>query len=126
DIWLGTRSGRAPYVNRRPVKLLDARLCPLKSRVERDVNFVFFREKTEGLYAGVGGNFKRDTPDEIAVQEDVNTRKRVERILVYAFEYTRARGLKKLCMSDKSNALPFGHCLWQRVFQEVRRRHPDV
>ena len=126
DILLGIRFGLDLYVNQRPGKLLDARLCPLKSRVERDVNFVIFRENTEGLYAGVGGNFKRGTPDEIAVQEDVNTRKGVERILVYAFEYTRARGLKKLCMSDKSNALPFGHGLWQRVFQEVRRRYPDV
>src|SRR5437667_7847620 len=126
DILLGIRFGLDLYVNQRPVKLLDARLCPLKSRVERDVNFVIFRENTEGLYAGVGGNFKRDTPDEIAVQEDVNTRKGVERILVYAFEYTRVRGLKRLCMSDKSNALPFGHGLWRRTLAEVRQRYPDV
>jgi 3-isopropylmalate dehydrogenase len=126
DILLGTRFGLDLYVNQRPVKLLDAKLCPLKNRTEKDVNFVVFRENTEGLYVGVGGNFKRDTPDEVAVQEDVNTRKGVERILVYAFEYARRHGLKKLCMSDKSNALPFGHGLWQRTFAEVRERYPDI
>src|SRR5438105_284712 len=126
DILLGIRLGLDLYVNQRPVKLLDARLCPLKNRQARDVNFVIVRENTEGLYAGIGGNLKRDTPDEIAVQEDVNTRKGVGRILVYAFEHARARGLKKLCMSDKSNALPFGHGLWQRTFAEVRSRFPDI
>ena len=126
DILLGTRFGLDLYVNQRPVKLLDPRLCPLKDQTERDVNFVVFRENTEGAYVGMGGNFKRDTPDEIAIQEDVNTRKGVERILVYAFEYARTKGLKRLCMSDKSNALPHGHGLWQRTFAEVRRRYPDI
>ncbi len=126
DILLGIRLGLDLYVNLRPVKLLDARLCPLKNRAEKDVNFVVLRENTEGLYVGLGGNFKRDTPDEVAVQEDVNTRKGVERILVYGFEYARKRGLKKLCMSDKSNAMPFGHGLWQRTFAEVRERYPDI
>ena len=126
DILLGMRFGLDLYVNQRPVKLLDARLCPLKNIALRDVDFVIFRENTEGAYAGVGGNFKRDTPEEVAVQEDVNTRKGVERILVYAFEHARRRGLKRLCMSDKSNAMPYGHGLWQRTFAEVRRRYPDV
>ncbi len=126
DILLGIRFGLDLYVNQRPVKLLDAKLCPLKGHAERDVNFVIFRENTEGLYVGMGGNFKRGTPDEVAVQEDVNTRKGVERILVYAFEYARKRGLKKVCMSDKSNALPFGHGLWQRAFAEVRKRYPEI
>jgi 3-isopropylmalate dehydrogenase len=126
DILLGTRFGLDLYVNQRPVKLLDAKLCPLKDRTEKDVNFVVFRENTEGSYVGLGGNFKRDTPDEVAVQEDVNTRKGVERIIVYAFEYARQHGLKKLCMSDKANALPFGHGLWQRTFAEVRTRYPEI
>jgi 3-isopropylmalate dehydrogenase len=108
------------------VRLFDARLCPLKDRSEKDVDFVVFRENTEGAYVGMGGNFKRDTPDEIAVQEDVNTRKGVERILVYAFEYARRHGLKKVCMSDKSNALPYGHGLWQRTFAEVRERYAEI
>jgi 3-isopropylmalate dehydrogenase len=126
DILLGMRFGLDLYVNQRPVKLLDARLCPLKDRSEDEVNFVVFRENTEGLYVGMGGNFKRDTPDEVAVQEDVNTRKGVERILTYGFEYARRHGLGKLCMSDKSNALPFGHGLWQRTFAEVRQRYPEI
>ncbi len=126
DILLGIRFGLDLYVNQRPVKLLDCKLCPLKNRTEKDVNFVIFRENTEGLYAGMGGNFKRDTADEIAVQEDVNTRKGVERILVYAFEYAQRHGLKKVCMSDKSNALPYGHGLWQRTFAEVRRQFPEI
>lgn len=126
DILLGTRFGLDLYVNERPVKLLDARLCPLKDRTEEDVNFVVLRENTEGAYVGMGGNFKRDTPDEIAVQEDINTRKGVERILVYAFEYARQHALKRVCMSDKANALPFGHGLWQRTFAAVRERYPEI
>jgi 3-isopropylmalate dehydrogenase len=126
DILLGIRFGLDLYVNQRPVKLLDTRLCPLKGRREQDVDFVIFRENTEGAYVGLGGNFKRDTADEIAVQEDVNTRQGVERILVYAFDYARRRGLKKVCMSDKANALPFGHGLWQRTFAEARRRYPEI
>ena len=126
DILLGIRFGLDLYVNLRPVKLLDARLCPLKNRTERDVDFVILRENTEGAYVGMGGNFKPGTPDEIGVQEDVNTYQGVERILVYAFEYARRRGLKRVCMSDKSNALPFAHGLWQRVFKEIRARFPDI
>ena len=126
DILLGIRFGLDLYVNQRPIKLLDARLCPLKNRSEREVNFVVFRENTEGPYVGVGGNLKRGTPDEVAVTEDVNTRKGVERILVHAFEHARARGMKKLCMGDKSNAMPHGHGLWQRTFAEVRRRYPEI
>ena len=126
DILLGIRFGLDLYVNQRPVKLLDARYCPLKDRSERDVNFVVFRENTEGPYVGVGGNLKRGTPDEVAVTEDMNTRKGVERILVHAFEYARARNLNKVCMSDKSNAMPHGHGLWQRTFAEVRERYPEI
>jgi len=126
DILLGTRFNLDLYVNQRPVKLLDARLCPLRDRTERDVNFVIFRENTEGLYVGMGGVFKKNTPDEVAVQEDVNTRKGVERILVHAFEYARRQGLKKVCMSDKANALTFGHGLWQRTFSEVRALYPEI
>jgi 3-isopropylmalate dehydrogenase len=74
----------------------------------------------------MGGFFKKGTPDEIATQEDVNTRKGVERIIRYAFEYARRQKLQRLCMSDKSNALTYGHDLWQRVFQEVRREHPEI
>jgi 3-isopropylmalate dehydrogenase len=126
DILLGIRFNLDLYVNQRPVKLLDARLCPLKNRTEQEVNFVIFRENTEGLYVGMGGVFKKDTSDEVAVQEDVNTRKGVQRILACAFEYARQHGLKRVCMSDKANALTFGHGLWQRAFAEVRERYPEI
>jgi len=126
DILLGIRFGLDLYANQRPVKLLDARLCPLKDRVECDLNFVIFRENTEGLYVGVGGNFKRGSEDEVALQEDVNTRRGVERILVHAFEYARGHGRRRLCMSDKSNAMPHAHGLWKRTFDDVRKRYPDI
>jgi 3-isopropylmalate dehydrogenase len=126
DILLGIRFGLDLYVNQRPVKLLDARLCPLKNRAEPDVDFVIFRENTEGLYVGMGGNFKRGTADEIAIQEDVNSRKGVERIIVHAFEFAQITKRKKVCMSDKANALPFGHGLWQRTFAEVNCKYPEI
>ena len=126
DILLGLRFKLDLYVNARPCVLFDKRFTPLKDRTEEDVNFVVFRENTEGLYVGMGGFFKKGTPDEIATQEDLNTRKGVERIIRYAFEYARRRGLRRVCMSDKSNALAFGHDLWQRVFKLVRAEYPEI
>jgi 3-isopropylmalate dehydrogenase len=126
DILLGLRFKLDLYVNARPVQLLDSTLTPLRDRTERDVNFMVFRENTEGLYVGIGGIFKKGTPDEVAVQEDVNTRKGVERIIRYAFEYAQAHNLKRVCMSDKSNALNFAHDIWQRVFAEVRVAYPAI
>jgi 3-isopropylmalate dehydrogenase len=126
DILLGLRFKLDLYVNARPVELLHERLTPLRDRTEKDVRFMVFRENTEGLYVGVGGFFKKGTPDEIAVQEDVNSRKGVERIIRYAFEYARANGLKRVCMSDKSNAMTFAHDLWQRVFKQVRQEYTGI
>jgi 3-isopropylmalate dehydrogenase len=126
DILLGTRFELDLYVNQRPVRLLDERLCPLKNRSTSDVNFVVFRENTEGSYVGVGGRFKPGTDDEIAVQEEVNTYKGVHRIIHHAFEHARASGRRRVCMSDKSNAMPDGHALWQRVFREVSRQYPEI
>ena len=126
DILLGTRFELDLYVNHRPVRLLDARLCPLKDRGPDDVNFVVFRENTEGLYVNIGGRFKAGTPDEIAVQEEINTYKGVHRIVRHAFEHAKAHGLTKVCMADKSNALTFGHALWQRVFGEVAAEFPGI
>jgi 3-isopropylmalate dehydrogenase len=126
DILLGLRFKLDLYVNARPVELLHERLTPLRDRSERDVRFLVFRENTEGLYVGVGGFFKKDTADEIAVQEDVNSRKGVERIIRYAFEYARQNKLKRVCMSDKSNAMTFAHDLWQRVFKQVRQEYPEI
>ncbi|MBI3484854.1 MAG: 3-isopropylmalate dehydrogenase, partial [Acidobacteria bacterium] len=108
DILLGLRFKLDLYVNSRPVVLLDKRLTPLRDRDEKDIHFIVFRENTEGLYVGMGGIFKKGTPDELATQEDINTRKGVERIIRYAYEYARKHELTKVCMSDKSNALRFG------------------
>jgi 3-isopropylmalate dehydrogenase len=126
DILLGLRFKLDLYVNARPVELLHNRLTPLRDRTENDIRLMVIRENTEGLYVGVGGFFKKGTPDEIAVQEDVNSRRGVERIIRYAFEHARQNGLKRLCMSDKSNAMTFAHGLWQRVFKEVREEYTDI
>jgi 3-isopropylmalate dehydrogenase len=126
DILLGIRFELDLYVNYRPVRLLDDRLCPLKDRGTADVNFAVFRENTEGAYVGVGGRFKVGTPDEISVQEEINTFKGVNRIIRHAFEHARAHGLKKVCMADKSNAMVQGHAIWQRVFREVAAEYPEI
>jgi 3-isopropylmalate dehydrogenase len=126
DILLGLRFQLDLYVNARPVELLHDRLTPLRDRTEKDIRLMVFRENTEGLYVGIGGCFKKDTPDEIAIQEDMNSRKGVERIIRYAFEYARKNGLKRVCMSDKSNAMTFAHGLWQRVFKAVRLEYADI
>jgi len=126
DILLGTRFELDLYVNYRPVRLLDDRLSPLKDRTRKDINFVVFRENTEGVYVGIGGRFKAGTDDEVAVQEEINTYKGVRRIVGYAFEYAKAHGLTKVCMADKSNAMPQGHALWQRVFKEVASEYSGI
>jgi 3-isopropylmalate dehydrogenase len=126
DILLGTRFELDLYVNFRPVKLLADRLCPLKGRGRADVNFVVIRENTEGVYVGVGGRFKAGTTDEIAVQEEINTFKGVDRIIRHAFNYAKSHGLTKVCMSDKSNAMAQGHALWQRVFALVSAEFPEI
>ena len=126
DILLGSRFELDLYINYRPVRLLDDRLCPLKDRTRRDINFVVFRENTEGAYASVGGRFKAGTDDEVALQEEVNTFKGVNRIVRHAFEYATRNGLTKVCMADKSNAMPQGHALWQRVFKQVASEYPSI
>jgi 3-isopropylmalate dehydrogenase len=126
DILLSTRFALDLFINFRPVRLIDDRLSPLKNRGTKDINFVVFRENTEGMYVGVGGRFKAGTPDEITIQEELNTYKGVERIVRQAFEYANAHGLTKVCMADKSNAMPDGHALWQRVFKEVAVAFPKI
>ena len=126
DILFGMRFGLDQYVNFRPVKLFHEKLCPLKGKTEKDIQFVVFRENTEGLYVGTGGFFKKGTKDEVAIQESVNTYKGVERIIRYAFEYAKAHGHTKVTMSDKNNALRFEGDLWQRVFKQVGDEYPEV
>ncbi|MBT4496763.1 MAG: 3-isopropylmalate dehydrogenase, partial [Gemmatimonadetes bacterium] len=108
------------YINLRPVKLYPNVPTPLKDKGPEDIDFVVVRENTEGLYAGAGGFLKKGTPDEIAVQESINTRKGVERCLRYAFEYTRKRNKeKKLTLCGKTNVLTYAFDLWERTFHEV-------
>ena len=126
EILLGMRFQLDLYANVRPVKLLDAGLCPLKDRVPADVDFTVIRENTEGLYSGLGGILKQGTPDEVAVQEDVNTRKGVERIIRFACEFARQHGKRRVLMSDKSNALAHAGSLWQRVWNEVGSEYPEL
>ncbi len=126
DILLGIRRGLDLYINLRPVRLLDARLTPLRDRQTADIDFVVFRENTEGAYCGAGGFLKKGTADEIATQEELNTRRGVERIIVAAFEYARATGRKRVTMADKSNVQRFGGDLWQRVYREVSLGYPEL
>ena len=126
DILLGTRFGLDLYINYRPIKLLHDDITPLKGRGTKEIDFVIFRENTEGMYVKIGGIFKKGTPEEIAIQEDINTRVGVERIIVAAFEYAKKSGRKKVTMADKSNVLQYGHDLWQRTFSEIARRYPDI
>jgi 3-isopropylmalate dehydrogenase len=126
DILLGMRRGLDLYINLRPVRLLADRLTPLANRKTSDINFVVFRENTEGAYCGAGGFLKQGTADEIALQDEVNTRRGVERIIVAAFEYARAKGRKRVTMADKSNVQRFGGDLWQRVFKKVAATYPEI
>jgi 3-isopropylmalate dehydrogenase len=132
EILLGMRFQMDLYANVRPVRLLDAALCPLKGVEPKDVDFVVIRENTEGVYTDAGGVFKKGTPDEIATQEDINTRKGVERIIRYAFDYceqhTKIDGSKRsrVLMCDKSNAMTHAGGLWQRVFKEVGAEFPQI
>ena len=108
------------YINLRPVKLFDERFCPLKDKKPEDVDFVVVRENNEGLYTGSGGFVFKGTPNEIAIQESVNTRRGVERCLRYAFEYTRKRNKEKqLTLCGKTNVLTYAFDLWDRAFNEI-------
>jgi 3-isopropylmalate dehydrogenase len=126
EILLGMRFKMDLYANVRPVKLLDVSLCPLKVVKPEDVDFVVVRENTEGPYVDAGGVLKQGTPDEIAIQEDFNTRNGVERAIRYAFELARKQGRKTVLMADKSNVMTFAGGLWQRVFKSVGAEYPDI
>jgi len=126
DILLGSRFKLDLFINLRPIRLLDERYCPIKGKTPDDLDIVVFRENTEGLYTGIGGQFKRGTPDEVAIEAEMNTRKGVERIIRAAFEYADRHGKGSVCMSDKSNAMRHGHDLWQRAFKEVGAEYPHI
>src|SRR5438309_4587525 len=132
EILLGMRFKMDLYANVRPVRLLDAALCPLKDIEPKDIDFVVIRENTEGVYVDAGGVFKQGTLDEIAVQEDINSRKGVERVIQYAFEYCERHQKhdgsprQRVLMCDKSNAMTYAGGLWQRVFKELSKEYPQI
>ncbi len=126
SVIMGLRFGLDLYVNLRPVKLYAEHLCPLKGKGPEHIDMVFIRENTECGYTGIGGILKKGTPDEVAIQEMVYTRKGVERAVRYAFELARKRNKqKKVTLIDKANAIR-AHDLWTRVFEEVAREYPDI
>ncbi|MCX8156586.1 MAG: 3-isopropylmalate dehydrogenase [Verrucomicrobiae bacterium] len=142
-ILLRTRFELEQYINLRPVKLYDERFCPLKDKKPEDIDFVVVRENNEGLYTGAGGFVFKGTPNEIAVQESINTRRGVERCLRFAFDYALKRrggqpwrGLKheevkegktaQLTLCGKTNVLTYAFDLWERAFHEVGREYPKV
>jgi 3-isopropylmalate dehydrogenase len=106
------------------VRLRAPDLCPLKG--ERDIDFLIFRENTEGFYTGAGGLLREGTPEEVAVSECFATRRGVERIVRAAFERARAEGRKRVTLGDKANAVPHVYGLWRRVFREVASEYPDL
>ncbi len=127
-ILLRTRFELEQYINLRPVKLYDERFCPLKDKRPEHIDFVVVRENNEGLYTGAGGFLAKGTPNEVATQESINTRRGVERCLRYAFEYTRKRNrAKKLTLSGKTNVLTYAFDLWFRAFEEIGAKdYPDI
>mgnify|MGYP006270982973 CR=1 FL=1 len=115
------------YINLRPIKLYEGVETPLKYKGPGDIDFVVVRENTEGLYTGAGGILKMGTPDEVAVQESINTRKGVERCIRFAFDYCRRRDRNKtVTLCGKTNVLTYAFDLWERTFHEVAKDYPDI
>jgi 3-isopropylmalate dehydrogenase len=126
-ILLRIRFALDQYINLRPVKLFPGVDCPLKDKGPEDIDLVVVRENTEGLYAGTGGFLRKGTPEEVAVQESVNTRKGVERCLRFAYEYCRRRDRDhKLTLCGKTNVLTYAWDLWERAFNELAAEYPDI
>jgi 3-isopropylmalate dehydrogenase len=126
DILAGLRFGLDLYINLRPVRLLNDRFTPLKNGHRQNIDFVVFRENTEGIYVNAGGSFKRGADQELAIQEEINTRHGVERIIRAAFSYAREHRRKRVTLADKSNVLTYGHELWRRVFKLVAAEYPEI
>jgi 3-isopropylmalate dehydrogenase len=116
------------YINLRPVILYPNVYTPIKDKGPAEIDFVVVRENTEGLYVGTGGYLKKGSPDEVATQVSVNTRKGVERCLRYAFEYCRKRNKRKqLTLVGKTNVLTYAWDLWERAFHEIGQKdYPDI
>jgi 3-isopropylmalate dehydrogenase len=113
------------YVTLRPVTLLDAGLCPLRNQGPADVNFVILRESAEGTACQMGGRFRPGTEDEIAVDQDMNTFRVVQRLIRHAFHYANEQGMAKLCMARKGQHA-HGRAVWDRAFAEVAACYPEI
>lgn len=126
DILLGLRFRLDLFINFRPCKLLHRPLCPLRDIDESaPLDFVFFRENTEGSYLGRGSSSKVGTAEEEQISEEVHTAPKVTRIIRAAFEWAEENGKTMVTMSDKSNAIP-AHQIWQRIFGEVASEYPSI
>lgn len=126
DILLRLRFGLDLYLNHRPAYLPAPGLSPLAGMEGRPIRLDIVRENTEGIYVNMGGRFKVGTPDEIAIHEDLNTRKGVERIVRAAFDIASRRGRNRVTMVDKANAMPAIGALWRSVFSEVGEAFPGI
>jgi len=127
DLLLKIRFSLDQYVNLRPVVRYPGVQTLVPSHAESDVNMVVVRENSEGLYAGAGGFQRKGTPQEVAVQESINTRNGVERIVRYAFELAVSPARrKKLTLVHKTNVLTFAGDLYQRVVDELAAEFLEV
>jgi tartrate dehydrogenase/decarboxylase/D-malate dehydrogenase len=126
DLLLRIRFDFDLYINLRPVEILPGLETPLRGKRPEDVNMLFVRENTEGEYAGLGGRFKRGTPEEVAIQQSVFTRRGVERVVRYAFQQAQRRPRKRLASATKSNAMQYTMVLWDEVVRAVASEFPDV
>ena len=126
ELLLGIRFNFDLYVNLRPVEILPGMETPLRGKGAADINMLFVRENTEGEYSGLGGRFRRGTPEEVAIQSSVFTRRGTERIIRYAFERARRRPRKRLASATKSNAMQYAMVMWDEVLRAVAKDYPDV
>ncbi|HEY9724263.1 MAG TPA: tartrate dehydrogenase [Oscillatoriaceae cyanobacterium] len=126
ELLIAIRQGYDQYINLRPIRLLPGIPGPLRDRGPADVDMVCIRENSEGEYAGLGGRFKRGTPDEVVEQTAVFTRKGTERVIRYAFEVARSRPRKLLASATKSNACQHSMVFWDEITDMVGRDYPDV
>jgi len=126
EILLKMRFELDQYINLRPTRLLPGVPTPLKNAGPDDINMVIVRENTEGLYCGNGGFLYKNTPNEVANQIEVTTRRGVERCIRYAFEYARDHGRKKVTLVAKTNVLRFAHNLWIRAFEEIKGDYTGI
>jgi tartrate dehydrogenase/decarboxylase / D-malate dehydrogenase len=114
------------YVNLRPMRLVAGAKTPLAGRGAADIDMICVRENSEGEYAGIGGRLHPGTPDDVAQQVSVMTRRGIERIARYAFQTASTRPRKLLASATKSNALQYTMVLWDDVLERVAKDYPDV